>query len=167
MEIRTIRQEEFDVLGRLTVEAYRALHGGESLGAYEDQLLDVSTRAADSLVLVALDEAGDVLGGVTYVPGAGRAMSEFADAEAAGMRMLAVRPDRQGAGVGRALTEACVARARAEGRARVILHSTDVMKVARAMYGRMGFVEAPELDVLVRDRPDADPLRLIAFVLSL
>jgi GNAT superfamily N-acetyltransferase len=167
VEIRAARPEEFDVLGRLTVDAYRALYDGEQLGAYEEQLADVSVRAADSVVLVALDDAGELVGGVTYVPGADRAMSEFSDPEAAGVRMLAVRPARQGEGVGRALTEACISRARADGRRRLVLHSTDAMVVARAMYGRMGFVEAPELDVWVQERPGTDPFRLIAFVLAL
>jgi GNAT superfamily N-acetyltransferase len=168
VKIRAVRPEEYEELGRITVEAYRHLHGGASLGGYEDQLLDVSARAADSCVLVAMSDDGEILGGVTYVPDAGRAMSEFNDSEAAGIRMLAVRPARQGAGVGRALTAACVARAGADGRPRVILHSTDVMVVARAMYVHMGFVADPELDVLVTDRPESvDPLRLIAYVLAL
>jgi ribosomal protein S18 acetylase RimI-like enzyme len=168
MKIRVVRPAEFEELGRITVAAYRHLQGGEPLGVYEDQLRAVSARAADSVVLVAVGETGDLRGGVTYVPDSGRAMSEFSDSEAAGIRMLAVHPDHQGAGIGRALTEACIARARAEGRPRIVLHSTQVMVVARAMYARMGFVEAPELDVYVDERPDAkDGLRLIAFVLAL
>lgn len=161
-----VRPEEFETLGRITVGAYRDLHGGATLGAYEDQLLAVPARASDSVVLVAVDDAGDLLGGVTYVPDANRVMSEFSDPDAGGMRMLAVRPDRQGAGVGRALTEACVERARDGGRQRMILHSTEVMATARRMYGRMGFVETPELDIWVT-RDGEDPFRLIAFALAL
>jgi ribosomal protein S18 acetylase RimI-like enzyme len=168
MEIRVVGPEEFEQLGWITVAAYRHLHGDAPLGDYEVQLRAVSARAADSVVLVAVDDAGDLLGGVTYVPDSGRAMSEFSDPEAAGIRMLAVRPDRQGTGVGRALTEECIRRARSDGRPRVVLHSTDVMVVARRMYERMGFVEAPELDVYLGERPYAkEGLRLIAFVLAL
>ncbi|HKH88138.1 MAG TPA: GNAT family N-acetyltransferase [Acidimicrobiales bacterium] len=166
MEIREALPDEFETLGRITVEAYRQLQGGVPLGAYEDNLLDVAGRAADSVVLVAVDDDGEMLGGVTYVPDSTRDMSEFEDPEAAGVRMLAVRPDRQGAGVGRALTEACIARARADGRRRVLLHSTAIMEVARAMYGRMGFEEAPDLDAWVTG-PSGGPLRLIAFRLPL
>jgi ribosomal protein S18 acetylase RimI-like enzyme len=107
-----------------------------------------------------------VIGGVTYVPDAGRAMSEFSDPDAAGIRMLAVRPDRQGAGAGKALTAACIEQARSDGRSRILLHSTDVMKVAQDMYRRMGFVEVPELDDWVLRSPGPD-LRLIAFSLAL
>lgn len=161
-----MRPQEFEALGEITVTAYRHLHSDEPLGTYEDQLRAVSARAADSVVLVALDDAGDLLGGVTYVPDAGREMSEFNDPDAAGVRMLAVRPDRQGAGTGRALAEACVRQARADGRQRVVLHSTEIMVVARRMYERMGFVGAPELDIWL-ERDGDEPLRLIAFVLAL
>jgi predicted N-acetyltransferase YhbS len=168
MDIRAARPEEFEALGRITVKAYQQVVDGEPLGSYEDQLLAVADRAADSVVLVAVDADGELLGGVTYVPDAGRAMSEFDDPDAAGIRMLAVRPDRQGAGVGRALTTACIERARAEGRPRVVLHSTDFMTVARGMYARMGFVEAPQLDLWVSRADGEEPtLRLIAFVLVL
>jgi predicted N-acetyltransferase YhbS len=166
MEIRIARPEEFETLGQITVTAYRHLHADMSLGAYENELGAVSARAADSQVLVAVDDSGEVLGGVTYVPDASRTMSEFSDPEAAGVRMLAVRPDRQGIGIGRALTQACITLARDDGRRRVILHSTEVMAVARRLYGRLGFVEGPELDIWIR-RDGDEPLRLIAFVLAL
>jgi ribosomal protein S18 acetylase RimI-like enzyme len=168
MEIRLVGPAECEALGRITVEAYRNLFGGEGLGGYEDELVAVAQRAADSVVLVAVDDDEQLLGGVTYVPGPGRAMSEFTDPDAAGIRMLVVRPSSQGAGIGRALTEACIAQARADGRRRIVLHSTPVMKVARGMYERLGFERAPDLDVWVTDGPYADdPLHLISYVLTL
>jgi hypothetical protein len=49
-----------------------------------------------------------------------------------------------------------------------VLHSTDFMTVARGMYARMGFVEAPQLDLWVSRADGEEPtLRLIAFVLVL
>jgi ribosomal protein S18 acetylase RimI-like enzyme len=152
MEIRPVRPDEYDTLGRITVEAYRHLQQLAEYGDYENELRAVSVRAADSLVLVAV-EGDEVLGGVTYVRDAERAMSEFNDPDAAGIRMLAVRPERQGAGVGKALTAACIEQARADGRSRILLHSTDVMEVAQEMYRRMGFVEVPELDLWVTRSP--------------
>ncbi|MGO8875910.1 MAG: GNAT family N-acetyltransferase [Acidimicrobiales bacterium] len=168
IQIRPARPDEYSAIGQITVDAYRDLWRGDHYGSYEDQLLAVAERAADSVVLVAVDEEGELLGGVTYVPDSDRAMTEFDDPEAAGIRMLAVRPDHQSRGVGRALTQACIDRARADGRARIILHSTEVMVRARAMYERMGFVPTPDLDVFVARLPDGEKdLRLIAFVLEL
>lgn len=168
MQIRPIRPDEHEALAAITVEAYRRLQGGRPLGPYEDELRAVPARAADSVVLVAVD-GSEVLGGVTYVPDTGRAMSEFSDPEGAGVRTLAVRPQRQGEGIGRALMQACIEAARADGRARIILHSTEVMEVARKMYAAMGFVETPTLDEWVSTSGDGgEPdLRLIAFVLEL
>ena len=163
-----MRADEYDALGTITVEAYRDLFGGAQLGGYEEELVAVAERAADSVVLVAVDDDDQLLGGVTYVPDPGRAMSEFTDPDAAGIRMLVVRPSSQGAGIGRALTEACMARARSDGRRRIVLHSTPVMTVARAMYERLGFERAPALDEWVTEGPYAnDPLHLIAYVLTL
>jgi GNAT superfamily N-acetyltransferase len=168
MEIRPVRADEYEALGSLTVEVYLDLFGQVGLAGYEEELRDVAERAADSVVFVAADDDDQLLGGVTYVPGPGRAMSEFTDPEAAGIRMLVVRKSAQGAGIGRALTEACIARARADGRRRIVLHSTQLMTVARAMYERLGFERAPVLDEWATDGPYADdPLHLIAYVLNL
>jgi GNAT superfamily N-acetyltransferase len=170
MKIRSILPDECDALGEITVAAYRQLMAGQELGGYEEVLRDVASRSDDCDVIVAVG-ANDhvVLGGVTYVPDASRSMSEFSDPDAAGIRMLAVDPEHQGAGIGGALVEACIARARAQHRKRIILHSTAVMEVARAMYEQLGFDTAPELDAWVTDEPysEENPLRLIAYVLTL
>lgn len=160
--------QDFDALAELTVRAYEALMD-EPLGDYEHQLRDVAGRASDSVVLVAVDDRGEVLGGVTFVPGSERSMSEFDDDDAAGIRMLAVDPRHQGHGVGRALVEACVARARAAGRARLVLHSTKYMTAAQALYGSLGFVRDPDRDVAFTDEPYShdEPFLLVAFVLGL
>lgn len=169
MEVRTIRPDECELLGRITIRAYRNLQGGLALGPYEDVLVDVAARTVDCEVFVALDADGELIGGVTYVPGPGTGWSEFTDPDAAGIRMLAVDPPHEGAGAGRALVEACIARARIQLRRRVVLHSTPVMEVARALYERLGFVTTPELDAWVTDEPYSvdEPLHLIAYGLSL
>ena len=60
--------------------------------------------------------------------------------------MLAVAPSAQRRGVGRALSLACVERARSAGRARVLLHSTAWMTAAHELYRRLGFRREPGLD---------------------
>lgn len=169
MEIRRIHPDDYDALGEITVRAYRELFGGGPLGPYERELRDVARRSEDSEVYVALDDDGTLLGGVTFVPGPGRAMAEFSDPEAAGIRMLAVDPSRQRSGAGRALAAACVARARECGRRRIILHSTPVMTVAHGIYQQLGFVRSPDLDEWVNENPEgrAEPLHLMAFSLEL
>jgi GNAT superfamily N-acetyltransferase len=145
MEIRLGRSEEFTAIGDLVAEAYDAINPFE-LGDYADELRDVSARAARAEVLVAVDGTGTLLGAVTYVPGPESALAEFDDPDSAGIRMLAVAPAAQGQGVGRALVEVCVDRARAAGRREVLLHTTDWMTTAHRLYARLGFERDPSMD---------------------
>ncbi|MEN3316302.1 MAG: hypothetical protein V7605_2536 [Acidimicrobiaceae bacterium] len=166
VEIREVGPQEFDELGRLTVEAYSGLAGFEPGDGYLAELGDVARRAALAVVLVAVDGHGGVLGGVTYVPGPGPYFDwEGHDAgrptsDDAGIRMLAVAPEARGAGVGTALVRACLARARADGRVRVWLHTTPGMTQAHRIYEREGFVRAPAADW-------RGSIRLWAYVLDL
>ena len=62
------------------------------------------------------------------------------------IRLLAVTPSSRGQGIGAALMEECVRRARAFGAAVLALHTIDMMQTALRLYQQMGFVRAPELD---------------------
>ena len=159
LEIRLVDPSEATALGELTVAAYASAPGFAADDAYFSDLADVARRATLAEVLVAVD-AGVVVGGVTYVSRPGP-YAEFDDPEGVGLRMLAVAPQAQGRGVGTALIRACAAKARAEGRARLWLHTTKALTVAQRIYEREGFRRAPEHDWKGED------LHLIAYVLDL
>jgi GNAT superfamily N-acetyltransferase len=148
MRIRPVRPPEYAVLGELTVAAYAALDrpGGIPFDDYADELRGVAARTEQADTLVAVDDGGRVLGGVTYIPGPGSRWAEFDDADAAGIRMLAVAPEAQGRGIGEALSRACIDRARVEGRRQVLLHSTDWMPGAHRLYERLGFIRDEAMD---------------------
>ena len=147
MDIRPVRPDEHQALGDLTVTAYAAIHPAVvEEDDYASELRDVAGRVADAEVLVAVDDAGRVLGGVTYVPGPDSPWAEFNEPDGAGIRMLAVAPEAQGRGVGEALSRACVDRARATGRGQILLHSTDRMTTAHRIYERLGFARDVSLD---------------------
>lgn len=142
--VREARPGEYGALGKLTEVAYREV--GETEESYYPELRDVAGRAALVPVLVAVDvETGDLLGGVTYVPGPGP-FHEGDFGEAASIRMLAVAPGARRRGVGRALTAACITRAQADGRTAVALYTRPFMTDAHRMYESMGFRRVPELD---------------------
>lgn len=143
--IREIRPEEFEALGALTVRSYAAIPGETDVG-YHDELRDVASRAALVPVLVAVDSNGRVLGGVSYVPGPGTALSESERTGEAGFRTLAVDPAAAGRGVGRALAEACIARARADGRLGMAIYTRPSMAVAHRLYESLGFRRDPARD---------------------
>lgn len=153
MEIRPVAPEEMAELGRLTRDAYMALPGHVREPDYEAELADVASRAAVATVLVAVED-GAVLGGVTFVARSDDPMAEHGVDGAASIRMLAVAAEAQGRGVGRALVEACIGRARDLGAPQLVLHSTAWMHAAHRLYERLGFARRPDLDwVPVPDVP--------------
>ena len=150
MIVRAVRPEEHHALGALTVAAYRALLGPDMDAGYADELADVTRRAALADVLVAVDDDGRLVGGITYIPGPGP-MAWFAGDGEAGMRMLAVDPAVQGRGAGALLVAACIERAEAAGKSRLLLHTTEPMTVAHRLYERAGFHRDPDTDEVLDD----------------
>jgi ribosomal protein S18 acetylase RimI-like enzyme len=64
-------------------------------------------------------------------------------------------------GIGRRLVEACIARARADGRFGISILSTPAMTAAHALYRDLGFVREPERDL------ELPEVTLLAFRLPL
>lgn len=71
--------------------------------------------------------------------------------------MLVVDPRARGLGAGRALTDACLDRARRDGSTVIALHTSPIMSVALPMYLRMGFTKLK----------DAPPIRGVAYAVYL
>jgi ribosomal protein S18 acetylase RimI-like enzyme len=94
---------------------------------------------ATELELIVGELDGRVAGAVGYV-------APFAPREAAFapdwglVRLLSVTPAARGHGLGRRLTEECIARARRDRAAAIGLHTSPVMQVALPLYRRLGFV---------------------------
>ena len=161
LTIREVRPAEHAALGRLMVEVYAALDGFPSPAeqpAYYEKLANIGRlgERPGVQVLVAVDAGERLLGGVVYFS----AMAEYgsggtagAVADASGIRLLGVSAATRGMGVGRALTEACIARARARGHAQVILHTTQSMQVAWALYTKLGFERSTDLDFMQGEMP--------------
>jgi GNAT superfamily N-acetyltransferase len=144
--VRPVEPREYEAVGDVTVSAYSGVEGFSAGARYEAELRDVAGRVKTAEVLVAAEPDGRVLGAVTFVPGPGP-LAEFGGPGESGMRMLAVDPAAQGRGVGRLLAQACVDRARATGRSRLVLHTTGAMAGAHRLYRGLGFARTPELDM--------------------
>jgi ribosomal protein S18 acetylase RimI-like enzyme len=147
LEVRDVRPEELAEAGAVTVAAYAEFvrPGDADWEAYVDELRDVATRAARAVVLVAAEEPDGILGTVTLELSS-RIDDDFEPLapDRAHVRMLAVRPDVRRRGVARALMEACAERARAAGKTRLTLHTTERMVAAQAMYQRLGFARSED-----------------------
>jgi ribosomal protein S18 acetylase RimI-like enzyme len=93
---------------------------------------------ADQSEIVVAEREGRIVGAVAYV-GAGRPKAAHFDRSWPIIRLLVVKPQSRGGGVGRALTEECVRRAKRDGAGAIALHTSPIMTVALPLYLRMGF----------------------------
>jgi ribosomal protein S18 acetylase RimI-like enzyme len=144
IEVRTAEPADYDAIGRLSVAAYEA--DGQLAGehGYEKVLADVATRAAEGVVLVAVEETA-VLGAVLFVlPGSRYA--ELCGPDEAEFRMLAVDPAAQGRGAGELLVRACLNRAAEAGARGLRISVRDFAAPAQRLYARLGFTRTPDRD---------------------
>ncbi len=150
MEIREVRPDEYERAGRVTALAYREFvpdDRSEEWEEYLERIADVEGRIDRTLVLVAV-EAGRILGSATVeLDGTLGDDDEFLPPEMASLRMLGVDPEARGKGVGRALVEACIERARESGKLVLVLRTTAAMASARRLYESMGFRRDPARDL--------------------
>lgn len=154
--IRNAYPGEFAEVGQLMVRVYAQLEGFPSeteQPAYYAMLADVGafTRKPGTELLVAAGREGNVLGAVVYFSDMqyyGSGGTATLERDAAGFRLLAVDTVARGLGIGKGLTQACINKAREQGRAQVIIHSTRAMQTAWGMYERMGFRRSADLDFM-------------------
>jgi GNAT superfamily N-acetyltransferase len=141
--IRDAREDELDIVASLVVDAYAeyaATMAPDAWSTFAQDIANVRGRLGDGILVVA--ERGDrLVGSVTlYLDWRG------AQAGSCAVRLLAVPPEQRGTGVGRELMDHCVQRARAAGKARIVLTTIQDMDSARDLYERMGFEREPALD---------------------
>jgi ribosomal protein S18 acetylase RimI-like enzyme len=155
MFVRDALPDELGEVGELRVRAYTA-----------QDLLAVAPRYAATLrtlggdggadVLVAVED-GRLLGTVLVQPW-GPASEIATGADESELRALAVDPQSQGRGVGRALLHAAMDRTRTHGADHLVLCTQPAMAAAQRLYRAEGFARLPE-----RDWSPVPGLTLLAF----
>ncbi len=156
LEIREIRPVEFGPLGQLMIEVYSKLGGFPKQSeqpAYYQMLANIGkfNQQKDTKVLVAIGAEGKLVGGIVYFADMARYGSggtATSEKNASGIRLLGVDPDSRGAGVGKALTNACIQLAIDKGHSQVVLHTTQAMQVAWRLYLKLGFERSLDLDFI-------------------
>ena len=145
MQVRRARPEDHEAIGEATVAAYENfLTGAEDF--YVEHLRDAGSRDRDAELWVAEDEqTSEVLGAVTLCP-VGSPWREIGADDEAEFRMLAVAPAAQRRGVGSALMDLVVRRAREDGARWIVLSSLAEMSAAHRIYERQGFERVPDRD---------------------
>ena len=137
--------DDADAAGAIVQAAYFRLPGYPRDEDYDAKLGDVTGRAQDSRVVVAVLER-QLVGCLTYVGDMSGPHGEFDDDEAASFRYFGVHPSAQGKGVGEAMVQWCIDTARHAGRTRIRIHTLESMPGAQRLYLRMGFLRDPDND---------------------
>ena len=145
--IRDARPEEFAEIGALTADAYEVSSEftGPYDAAYDAVLRDAASRASAATLLVAADPDGSLIGTATLAA-PGSSAADIARGEERELRMLGVRSDARGRGVGRALVEESAFRAGLDGGEALTISVFTDNAPAAAMYAQLGFHPAPERD---------------------
>lgn len=145
--LRDYTPSDANSLGNVALEAFEQFRSAYSnWPAMSEGVSRMSELSKSGEIIVAEDE-GQIVGGVAYV-GPGQPKAQYFEASWPIIRMLVVKPDDRGKGVGRKLTDECVRRARRDKSPIIALHTTPIMTVALPMYLRMGFTklrEAPDI----------------------
>jgi ribosomal protein S18 acetylase RimI-like enzyme len=158
--IRTARPEEYDLIGELTVAVYLKDDLINPASTYFNILRDAADRG-DMAELVVAELAGEIVGSVAYCP-PDSPYAELAAPDEAEFRMLAVRDAVRARGIGGALIQECIDRAKSSGFTGIRLSTQRNMQAAHRIYERIGFERTPD-----RDWSPIPGVNLITYFLSL
>lgn len=149
--------DDASAAGKLVQSAYLQLPGYPRDDVYDAALAAVAERAVNSEIVIAVD-GNRIVGCLTYIADHTNPDYEFSDDEGASFRYFAVSPSEQGRGIGAAMVEWCIARARSDGKRRLRIHTLESMPTAQRLYERVGFRRDPSND------QDWDGIKGIAYV---
>ncbi len=145
MRLRRATAADHVAIGETTVAAYLD-YTSATEGGYVDHLRDAATRDVEAELWLAEDEETlELLGTVTLCP-VGSPWREIGSDDEAEFRMLAVGPNARQRGVGSALMDLVVRRAREDRKRAIVLSSLAEMTSAHRIYARLGFARAPDRD---------------------
>ena len=145
--LRDFREGDAQEVNRIALAAF-----GEFSSKYTDwpalaRILGRMSELADSGEIVVAETAPNIIGAVAYIP-PHQPKAPYFDKAWPIIRSLVVDPSHRMAGVGRALTDECIRRARRDKSSVIALHTSPILTVALPMYLRMGFElhhEAPPI----------------------
>jgi pimeloyl-ACP methyl ester carboxylesterase/ribosomal protein S18 acetylase RimI-like enzyme len=141
--IREATRTQHAEIHRLLRAAYAGYSRTMPADVYPVYLADLLDLTADDATLLVATENGAVVGTARLHL---RPTSVDLPAGAAYVRGVAVRPDRAGAGVARALMASCTDRARTAGATSMWLHTAPFMTDAIRLYERLGYRHVPGYD---------------------
>lgn len=159
--VEAATHEDFEAIADLNVAAFAQFEPALDPASWQDMLKNlrnVAERAATTEFFVCREQ-GQVVGSVGYCP-AGKSNPHIFSPDMASVVLLVVHPQHRGGGMGRALTSACIERAREDNAAAIGLFTSELMQPAHHVYRALGFRLESEL-------PARYGVRYFRFVLPL
>ena len=147
--IRDARPADRPAIERLTLDAYQQYAEIMTPSAWRglEDAVHSGLRTSEPVDRIVAEQGARIVGSVMlYAPEANAYGDGGSNAAAPELRLLAVDADARGSGIGQALVEECIRRARAMGATELGLHTSDSLVAAIRLYEGMGFVRAPEHD---------------------
>jgi ribosomal protein S18 acetylase RimI-like enzyme len=158
--VREAELDELDAIASLLEQVYseyRPHFPAHAWEGYLGEVVDVLSRLADSVLIVATSDGG-IVGTVGFFPDASLSSLERWPAGWASIRTLAVRGEARQRGVGKALGLECIRRAREQRAHSIGLHTASFMTFATRLYKRLGFRRAPDFDIEIGEMFAGRPL---------
>jgi ribosomal protein S18 acetylase RimI-like enzyme len=150
--IREAGARELAAVEALVKGAYREYRELVPEAGWERWMESITQAVYSGAGLILVAEAdGGIQGAVQFFPDAGQSHQGHWPAAAATIRLLAVRPEARGRGLGTLLTRECLRRARELQISTIYLYTGRFMLAAQQIYEKLGFQRAPEFD------PPQDP----------
>ena len=147
--VRDAMSAELDQMAGLLGEVYgvfREHFPADAWVSYIGEIVDVRSRLGESELIVA-EDSGRLVGTIGFYPDASRSPLERWPEGWGSIRTLGVSVDARRSGVGTALADECVSRARARGLRAIGLHTASHLGAATRLYERIGFRRWPEFDI--------------------
>jgi ribosomal protein S18 acetylase RimI-like enzyme len=147
MLIRDATPRELAEIEELVKEAYREFQPLLPQQHWQGWMDNITrTIHSGAGMLLVAEHQGSLWGVVQFFPDATRSGLGHWPRGAAAIRVLAVRPEARGRGIGTLLTEECLRRARSLKIPTIFLYTGEFMQAARHIYEEFGFKRAPEFD---------------------
>jgi len=141
IRLRDYESADAENLNRIAVSAFDQFRDHyEDWPAMLAGLSKTSALSASGEIIIA--ELEDKFAGAVAYFGPNSQKASFFDQRWPIIRMLVVDPAFRGKGIGRVLSNECIARAKRDGSPVIALHTSPIMSIALPMYIKMGFVKA-------------------------
>jgi GNAT superfamily N-acetyltransferase len=137
-ELRDFRSSDAHDVNRVALAAFTEFAGLYSDWPAMSSRIARTSALADSGEIIVAELEGNITGAVAYIPADRPKPAIFKSAWPI-IRMLVVDPVHRGKGLGRALAEECLRRAKRDRAVAIALHTSPIMTVALPMYLKMGF----------------------------